>query len=109
MLIDTGQAVAISHYNVISIVIQCATFNRINEPYSSWSEQRFRPGDICFGCEETFIIFAESPSNEKIGNSSTVVSCASFQLLCVLWLMNTSDIYGLVYNVRALMPDDLVA
>ncbi|KAJ7596066.1 phenylacetyl-CoA ligase [Mycena floridula] len=43
------KAVAISHYNVISILIQSATFNRLNEPYAPWSERRFRPGDVCCG------------------------------------------------------------
>ncbi|KAF5366277.1 hypothetical protein D9758_005667 [Tetrapyrgos nigripes] len=41
--------VAISHYNVINIIIQIATFNRINEDYAPWSELRFRPGDSCTG------------------------------------------------------------
>ncbi|KAJ7220536.1 phenylacetyl-CoA ligase [Mycena pura] len=45
----TQKVVAISHYNVISIVIQAATFNRINEPYAPVSERRFRLGDICCG------------------------------------------------------------
>ncbi|KAJ7182711.1 amp dependent CoA ligase [Mycena crocata] len=43
------QVVAISHYNVISIVIQSATFNRINEPYAPMAERRFRLGDVCCG------------------------------------------------------------
>ncbi|KAJ7472321.1 phenylacetyl-CoA ligase [Mycena galericulata] len=45
----TQKVVAISHYNVISIVIQSATFNRINEPYAPMAERRFRVGDICCG------------------------------------------------------------
>ncbi|KAJ6558663.1 phenylacetyl-CoA ligase [Mycena sp. CBHHK59/15] len=45
----TQKAVAISHYNVISIVIQSATFNRINESYAPLVEARFRLGDICCG------------------------------------------------------------
>ncbi|KAF9074756.1 hypothetical protein BDP27DRAFT_1444156 [Rhodocollybia butyracea] len=43
------KAVAISHFNVISIIIQVATFNRIGEDYTTWTERRFRPGDICCG------------------------------------------------------------
>ncbi|KAJ4474378.1 phenylacetyl-CoA ligase [Lentinula aciculospora] len=43
------KAVAISHFNVISIVIQAATFNRIGEDYTRWEDRRFRPGDICCG------------------------------------------------------------
>ncbi|KAF7369084.1 Phenylacetyl-ligase [Mycena venus] len=43
------KVVAISHYNVISIVIQSATFNRINESYGPAAERRFRLGDICCG------------------------------------------------------------
>ncbi|KAJ7176674.1 phenylacetyl-CoA ligase [Mycena filopes] len=45
----TQKVVAISHYNVISIVIQSATFNRINESYGPAAERRFRLGDICCG------------------------------------------------------------
>ncbi|KAJ7678162.1 phenylacetyl-CoA ligase [Mycena polygramma] len=45
----TQKVVAISHYNVISIVIQSATFNRINELYAPEEERRFRLGDICCG------------------------------------------------------------
>ncbi|KAJ6551396.1 hypothetical protein B0H19DRAFT_1157473 [Mycena capillaripes] len=45
----TQKVVAISHYNVISIVIQSATFNRINESYAPAAERRFRSGDICCG------------------------------------------------------------
>ncbi|KAJ7901590.1 phenylacetyl-CoA ligase, partial [Mycena leptocephala] len=47
----TQKVVAISHYNVISIVIQSATFNRINESYAPAAERRFRLGDICCGCK----------------------------------------------------------
>ncbi|KAE9402574.1 amp dependent CoA ligase [Gymnopus androsaceus JB14] len=43
------KAVAISHFNVISIIIQAATFNRIGEDYTRWEDRRFRPGDICCG------------------------------------------------------------
>ncbi|KAJ7750426.1 phenylacetyl-CoA ligase [Mycena maculata] len=45
----TQKVVAISHYNVISIVVQSATFNRINEPYAPLADRRFRPGDLCLG------------------------------------------------------------
>ncbi|KAJ7705421.1 phenylacetyl-CoA ligase [Mycena rosella] len=45
----TQKLVAISHYNVISIVIQSATFNRINEAYAPVQERRFRLGDVCCG------------------------------------------------------------
>ncbi|KAJ7621245.1 phenylacetyl-CoA ligase [Roridomyces roridus] len=45
----TQKAVMISHYNVISIVIQMATSSRLNEPYAPLEERRFRPGDICYG------------------------------------------------------------
>lgn len=38
---------ALSHYNIICNVVQAATFNRINEAYTSWEDRRFRPGDIC--------------------------------------------------------------
>ncbi|KAJ3851893.1 phenylacetyl-CoA ligase [Lentinula lateritia] len=43
------KAVAISHFNVISIVMQVAIFNRIGEAYTQWEDQRFRPGDTCCG------------------------------------------------------------
>ncbi|KAK1220334.1 hypothetical protein PQX77_016905 [Marasmius sp. AFHP31] len=39
------KAVAISHYNAISVIVQIATFNRIGEDYAPWAERRFRPGD----------------------------------------------------------------
>ncbi|KAF9028932.1 phenylacetyl-CoA ligase [Hymenopellis radicata] len=43
------KAVAITHYNVINMITQEAAFNRLNEPYTSWSKQRFRAGDVCGG------------------------------------------------------------
>lgn len=43
------KVVSISHYNVISIVLQSATFNRINEAYAPLAERRFRLGDLCCG------------------------------------------------------------
>ncbi|OSD00520.1 phenylacetyl-CoA ligase [Trametes coccinea BRFM310] len=43
------KAVAISHYNLISDLIQFAAFNRVNENYAPWEEQRFRPGDVASG------------------------------------------------------------
>ncbi|KAJ8082565.1 hypothetical protein PM082_008420 [Marasmius tenuissimus] len=43
------KAVAISHYNAISVIVQIATFNRIGEDYAPWAERRFRPGDVCCG------------------------------------------------------------
>ncbi|KIK57454.1 hypothetical protein GYMLUDRAFT_172807 [Collybiopsis luxurians FD-317 M1] len=43
------KAVSISHFNVISIIIQAAKFNRIGEDYARWEDRRFRPGDICCG------------------------------------------------------------
>jgi 4-coumarate--CoA ligase len=51
------QAVAISHYNAISVIIQIATLNRIGEDYAPWSERRFRPGDVCCGCTFAFSVF----------------------------------------------------
>lgn len=47
------QAVAISHYNIISNVVQVATFKRISEAYAPWEERQLRPGDVC--CGGTFI------------------------------------------------------
>ncbi|KAK0199836.1 phenylacetyl-CoA ligase [Desarmillaria ectypa] len=43
------KAVSITHFNVVSMIIQEATFNKLNEAYAPWSEQRFRPGDVCGG------------------------------------------------------------
>ncbi|KAI0672229.1 phenylacetyl-CoA ligase [Trametes maxima] len=43
------KAVAISHYNVISDLIQFATFGGVNQNYAPPEEQRFRPGDIASG------------------------------------------------------------
>ncbi|KAJ6448370.1 phenylacetyl-CoA ligase [Mycena vitilis] len=56
----TQKVVAISHYNVISIVIQSATFNRINEPYAPEEERRFRLGDICCGCKPSLNVHLSS-------------------------------------------------
>ncbi|KAJ7604638.1 phenylacetyl-CoA ligase [Roridomyces roridus] len=53
----TQKAVMISHYNVISIVIQMATSSRLNEPYAPLEERRFRPGDICYGFLPLFHIY----------------------------------------------------
>ncbi|KAG7440450.1 phenylacetyl-CoA ligase [Guyanagaster necrorhizus] len=43
------KAVSITHFNVVSMIIQEATFNKLNEAYVPWNEQRFRPGDVCGG------------------------------------------------------------
>ncbi|KAK0235200.1 phenylacetyl-CoA ligase [Armillaria nabsnona] len=43
------KAVSITHFNVVSMIIQEATFNKLNEAYAPWNEQRFRPGDVCGG------------------------------------------------------------
>ncbi|KAF8906888.1 hypothetical protein CPB85DRAFT_1312678 [Mucidula mucida] len=51
------KAVAITHYNVINMITQEAAFNRLNEPYTFWSQQRFRAGDVCGGCEYSCLHF----------------------------------------------------
>ncbi|KAI0772950.1 phenylacetyl-CoA ligase [Trametes elegans] len=43
------KAVAISHFNLISDLIQFATFCGANQDYAPRDEQRFRPGDIASG------------------------------------------------------------
>ncbi|KAI0827291.1 phenylacetyl-CoA ligase [Trametes gibbosa] len=43
------KAVAISHYNLISDLIQFATFAGVNTNYAPAEEQRFRPGDVVTG------------------------------------------------------------
>ncbi|KAI1785728.1 phenylacetyl-CoA ligase [Ganoderma leucocontextum] len=43
------KAVAVSHSNAICAIIQNAMSNRLNEQYTPWKDQRFRPGDICDG------------------------------------------------------------
>ncbi|KZT00929.1 phenylacetyl-CoA ligase [Laetiporus sulphureus 93-53] len=39
------KAVAVSHYNIISNILQTATTNRVNEDYAPWEDRRYRPGD----------------------------------------------------------------
>ncbi|KAF5391038.1 hypothetical protein D9757_003956 [Collybiopsis confluens] len=79
------QAVAISHFNVISIIIQAAKFNRIGEDYGRWEERRFRPGDICCG----FL-----PLYRKLSPlSNDWLSPAEMK----------QDIYGLVYNLHFML------
>ncbi|KAJ7693393.1 amp dependent CoA ligase [Mycena rosella] len=39
--------VAISHFAAIANVLQISTLNRVNEPYTSWEDRRYRPGDVC--------------------------------------------------------------
>ncbi|KZT04841.1 phenylacetyl-CoA ligase [Laetiporus sulphureus 93-53] len=41
------KAVAVSHYNIICNVMQCATHLRLGDNSIPWDEQRFRPGDKC--------------------------------------------------------------
>ncbi|KAL4073112.1 hypothetical protein V8B97DRAFT_2022941 [Scleroderma yunnanense] len=41
------KAVAIPHYAPIANVIQLATHYKVNENYTRWEDQKFRPGDIC--------------------------------------------------------------
>ncbi|ETW87101.1 hypothetical protein HETIRDRAFT_377848 [Heterobasidion irregulare TC 32-1] len=40
------KAVAISHYGPIANIIQMAVFHKVNENYTNWEDQRFRPGDV---------------------------------------------------------------
>ncbi|KIY52153.1 acetyl-CoA synthetase-like protein [Fistulina hepatica ATCC 64428] len=54
------KCVAISHYNVVNMIVQIATFNRFNDSSLSWEEQRFRPGDVCSGCTFTLIRIHDS-------------------------------------------------
>ncbi|KAI0827049.1 phenylacetyl-CoA ligase [Trametes gibbosa] len=51
------KAVCISHYNVICNVVQNATYNRINEAYTTRDLQRFRPGDVCAGVLPLYHIY----------------------------------------------------
>ena len=93
------KAVAISHFNVINIVIQVASFNKINEPYAPWSERRFRPGDICCGCDSAF-----SLPMCFVANFLQSYLCIVSILLCILYcfrVIRYQDIYGLVYNVSS--------
>ncbi|KIM66784.1 hypothetical protein SCLCIDRAFT_1147594 [Scleroderma citrinum Foug A] len=41
------KAVAIPHYAPITNIIQLAVHHKVNEDYTRWEDQRFRPGDIC--------------------------------------------------------------
>ncbi|KAI0634357.1 phenylacetyl-CoA ligase [Trametes polyzona] len=43
------KAVAISHFNLISDLIQFATFAGANQNYAAWEDLRFRPGDVASG------------------------------------------------------------
>jgi hypothetical protein len=40
------KAVAISHYNLTSNVVQTATYLRCNDPTLPWEEKRMRDGDV---------------------------------------------------------------
>ena len=46
MAVVRSQAVAISHYGPIANIIQMAVFHKVNENYTNWEDQRFRPGDV---------------------------------------------------------------
>ncbi|KAF8315906.1 phenylacetyl-CoA ligase [Clavulina sp. PMI_390] len=51
------KAVAISHYNVISNVIQHGAAWRTNDPTLAWEDQRVRDGDVATGVLPMFHIF----------------------------------------------------
>ncbi|KAJ7089354.1 amp dependent CoA ligase [Mycena belliarum] len=40
---------ALSHFSVLTNVVQIATHCKVNEAYTSWGERRYRPGDLCLG------------------------------------------------------------
>ncbi|KIK51401.1 hypothetical protein GYMLUDRAFT_234109 [Collybiopsis luxurians FD-317 M1] len=39
--------VAISHFAVIANCLQIAAHNKVGQNYTSWNQQRYRPGDVC--------------------------------------------------------------
>jgi 4-coumarate--CoA ligase len=43
------KAVAIPHISLIANVIQMAVHNKVNQNYTDWEKQRFRPGDVALG------------------------------------------------------------
>ncbi|KAJ6590069.1 phenylacetyl-CoA ligase [Mycena vulgaris] len=43
------KAVSISHYNVISNILQAEALNHVYDPQLEWAEKRYRPGGVCSG------------------------------------------------------------
>ncbi|KAK7039324.1 phenylacetyl-CoA ligase [Favolaschia claudopus] len=43
------KAVSISHYNVISNVLQLTAAHGVYDPQVEWNAKRYRPGDVCSG------------------------------------------------------------
>ncbi|EIW81327.1 phenylacetyl-CoA ligase [Coniophora puteana RWD-64-598 SS2] len=52
-----AKAVAIPHIAPIANVIQCAAHNKVNQNYTRWEDQRFRPGDTCCGILPLYHIY----------------------------------------------------
>ncbi|KAK7033856.1 phenylacetyl-CoA ligase [Favolaschia claudopus] len=51
------KAVCISHYNVISNVLQAEALNHVYDPQLQWSEKRYRPGGVCSGVLPLYHIY----------------------------------------------------
>ncbi|EIM92300.1 amp dependent CoA ligase [Stereum hirsutum FP-91666 SS1] len=51
------KAVAIPHYAPIANVLQMTPSQKLNENYTSWDKQRYRPGDVCSAVLPFFHIY----------------------------------------------------
>ncbi|KAJ7104347.1 phenylacetyl-CoA ligase [Mycena belliarum] len=51
------KGVCISHYNVISNILQAEALNQVYDPQLGWLEKRYRPGDVCSGVLPMYHIY----------------------------------------------------
>jgi hypothetical protein len=98
-IIPLIQAVAISHYALITHVVQIAAHNKVNEDYCPWEDKRFRPSDVVLG----------GRYSQKIPLSFELTVFCSLATIpwvfCTLSFCDTyniQDIYGLAVNVGLL-------
>ena len=98
------QAVAISHYNVISDVLQVAAFNHAGPKSRAASNvaSRFRPGGVCVGGKHclgiignNLMIFLTKPYHSTVREKAHWLTRGEHLLIIPL----SADIYGLVIGV----------
>lgn len=88
---------AIAHYAPIVNVIQIAQYTKVNETYTPWEEQRFRPGDIAAGGVHSSEFF-EVTSDSLLLSASLLPYVCSLHVLYVTLNTCLVQIYMALYS-----------
>ncbi|KIK54053.1 hypothetical protein GYMLUDRAFT_177879 [Collybiopsis luxurians FD-317 M1] len=74
--------VAISHFAVIANCLQIAAHNKVGQNYTSWNQQRYRPGDVCIAVLPFYHIYGlDVVLNLILFCGMTLVIVPKFQLV----------------------------